>query len=102
MRVLIVGHPRSATTWVGSVLGSTVGTGFLNEPDHPGLVPFAIRAMARQSTLPVLRSDDRGSPQLTRLWDAAFATQPVRYVRGQHRLSMTVLQSVSEDDRFKI
>ena len=102
MRVLVVGHGRSATSWVGSVLGATGGAAFVYEPDDARWVPFAIRAMARQGSLPVLRAEDRGSSQLTRLWDVAFGTRPVRYVRGQHRLSLKVLHSGNDDDRLGV
>lgn len=100
MRVLVVGHERSATSWVGAVLGSTVGAGFVQEPDDALGVPFAIRAMARRGTLPVLGAGDPAWPNLTRLWDAAFGTRPVRYVPGQQRMSVRVLQSASDRDRF--
>jgi hypothetical protein len=72
------------------------------EPDDARWVPFAIRSMARQGVLPVLRAEDRGSPQLTRLWDAAFGTRPVRYVPGQHRLSLKVLHSGNDDRRLGV
>jgi hypothetical protein len=43
-RVLVVGVPRSGTTWVGHILGHTEGATFLNEPDNHLALPFALRA----------------------------------------------------------
>lgn len=98
MRVLVVGHPRSATTWVGEVLGATAGAGFVPEPDHPRLAPFAIRAMAGQGSFPVLGADDSGSPALNRLWDAAFGAELVRHRRGTPRLAFEIVRATSDGD----
>jgi len=43
-RVLIVGVPRSGTSWVGRVLGSTPGATYLGEPDNHEYRPWALRA----------------------------------------------------------
>lgn len=98
MRVLVVGHPRSATTWVGEVLGSAAGAGFVNEPDHPRLAPFAIRAMAGQGTFPVLGADESGSRALIRLWDAAFGAEPVRSLPGAPSLARRIVETTSDAD----
>jgi hypothetical protein len=97
MRVLVVGHHRSATTWVGTALGSTAGSGFVCEPDDASQVPFAIRALEGRGQFPVLRAEEPGSQSLTRLWAAAFG-MPVRYVPGQRRISNKLLRGASGRD----
>src|SRR5215207_1515407 len=98
VRVLVVGHERSATTWVGEVLGSTARSGFVNEPDDPRESAFAVRAMAGLGTLPVLTASDTASRSLIRLWDVAFGVHRPRYVRGQRRVSTRLLRSASTDE----
>lgn len=46
-RILIVGIPRSGTTWIGRVLGHAEDTTFLSEPDNHLALPFALRAKRR-------------------------------------------------------
>jgi hypothetical protein len=46
-RVLVVGVPRSGTTWVAHVLGQTSEAAFLDEPDNHLAFPFALRAKRR-------------------------------------------------------
>ena len=46
-RILIVGIPRSGTTWVGHVLGHAHDVTFLSEPDNHLALPFALRAKRR-------------------------------------------------------
>ena len=96
-RVLVVGHERSATTWIGHVLAATRGASYLHEPDDAGKFPFAIRAMAGRGTLPVLAADDPGSHSLVRLWDVAFGCTQPRYVRGQTRVSRDLVVGASEE-----
>jgi hypothetical protein len=95
MRVLVVGHERSATTWIGHVLGETARSGYVNEPDDPRTNPFAIRAMAGRGTLPLLSASDPSWPSLTYLWDVAFGSRRPRYVRGQHRASVALHHGAS-------
>jgi hypothetical protein len=97
VRVLVVGHERSATTWVGEVLGAAADSAFVNEPDDPREQPFAIRAMAGLGTLPVLGAGDAAPPDLTRLWDVAFGVRTARYVRGQRRVSTKLLRGVPRE-----
>jgi hypothetical protein len=85
-RVLVVGAPRSGTTWVGRTLGHASGAGFVREPDNPINHPFAIRAKRALGRFPVLSPGDPASPDYERLWTCAFdATYsmalPVRVLR---------------------
>jgi len=72
-RVLLLGVPRSGTTWVGEALGRSRGAVYVHEPD--GVTePFAFRAqwLDGLTHYPVLRAEDR-AVELSRLWDGAFA-----------------------------
>jgi hypothetical protein len=81
------------------VLGSTERAGYVNEPDDARQEPFVIRALAGQGPLPVLKADDPGSRELVRVWDAAFGTGPVRYVRGTQRWAKMILRHASNHER---
>jgi hypothetical protein len=80
-RVLIVGVPRSGTTWVSRILGSTPGAIALDEPDNHFYFPFAYRAKLKLRTghFPYLAPTDE-APELDRLWRAALS-QPPRGLR---------------------
>jgi hypothetical protein len=93
VRVLVVGHERSATTWTGEVLGATAGSVLVSEPDDPRMEPFPVRAMAGLGTLPVLGAGDAARRDLIRLWDVAYGTRRSHFVRGQRRVSVTLLRS---------
>jgi hypothetical protein len=43
-RVLLVGLPRSGTTWLANVLTAAEGSALNNEPDNHWMFPFAFRA----------------------------------------------------------
>ncbi|MDQ3380362.1 MAG: sulfotransferase [Actinomycetota bacterium] len=71
--VLVVGVPRSGTTWVGTLLGSTQDSAYVEEPDNHLTHPFAFRAKYR---LPgrfytALHPDDE-APEYERLWREAL------------------------------
>jgi hypothetical protein len=72
-RVLVVGLPRSGTTWVGRVLAATPGTEYVGEPDNPLRFPFALRACRQLGSghYPILVPDD-DAPDYERLWACAF------------------------------
>lgn len=70
-RVLVLGVPRSGTTWIGEVLGHTDDAVYVHEPDgvHE---PFAFRA---KTALPLggwLPAGADGPRDYERLWDGAF------------------------------
>lgn len=69
--VLMVGVPRSGTTWIGEALGRTSGATFVNEPDgdHD---PFAFGARLRHGVTPELAPGDPAT-SLERLWAGVFA-----------------------------
>ena len=70
-KVLIVGLPRSGTSWVGNILGRAPRTAYVHEPDgdHD---PFAFRARRGSFIMPVLAPGD-SAPDMERLWAGALA-----------------------------
>ena len=70
-KVLIVGLPRSGTSWVGNTLGRAPDTAYVHEPDgdHD---PFAFRARRGSLITPTLSPGD-AAPEMERLWAGAFA-----------------------------
>ncbi len=99
MRVLVVGTPRSGTTWVGSVLGKTAGAGYVHEPDEVEKQPYAMKALRGLARLPVLAADDRAPAAYSRLWDAAFGA-PVRFVPGQQRIAHALYERTPDSERI--
>jgi hypothetical protein len=71
--VLVIGPPRSGTTWVEEVLGSTGDACTIHEPDNETINPFALRAKSRLGRFPVLGADDEAPPDFLELWERAFA-----------------------------
>ncbi|MFM7270466.1 MAG: sulfotransferase [Actinomycetes bacterium] len=69
-RVLILGVPRSGTTWSGRALGATDGAAYVNEPD--GFAePYAFRVMLARGEHPAVAPQD-SAPDYERLWRGAF------------------------------
>ncbi|MEP6625568.1 MAG: hypothetical protein ABJC79_14070 [Acidimicrobiia bacterium] len=70
-KVLVVGLPRSGTSWIGNALGRAPHTVYVHEPDgdHD---PFAFRARRSSFITPTLAPGDP-APELERLWRGAFA-----------------------------
>jgi hypothetical protein len=99
--VLVVGVPRSGTSWIGQVLGSTPGAVYLSEPDNHEHVPFAVRA---KSGLP-----GRFYPHLPAgfeapayefLWRAALEGGDSRatFEGARRRLASRLLKRATSDD----
>jgi hypothetical protein len=70
-RVLLLGVPRSGTTWSGRVLGHTAGTAYVNEPDGD-TEPYALTARLGFGGPPTLAPGDAHAAY-ERLWAGAFA-----------------------------
>jgi sulfotransferase family protein len=77
--LLVIGVPRSGTTWVGRVLRFTEGARYVNEPDNEHVELFALHAKRRLGRWPVLAPGDR-APGYERVWSRAFAGGVVRRV----------------------
>ena len=69
--LLIVGVPRSGTTWTGRVLGRTEGAVYVNEPDG-FRDPFAFRVMLARGENPIVGVGESAS-DYERLWRGALA-----------------------------
>ena len=69
--VLVVGLPRSGTSWTGRVVGKADGAEFVHEPDGDH-EPFAIRAK-RGYGRHIALANDVDLPDYERLWAGAFS-----------------------------
>lgn len=81
--MLVVGVPRSGTTWVGRILAAALGTEALDEPDNHFVSPYAYRVKRRlgQGNYPRLRHGDE-APEFGTLWQRAFALETTRRGSG--------------------
>jgi hypothetical protein len=70
-KVLVIGPPRSGTTWVGQALGRSYDTRYVHEPDGDH-EPYALKAKVGRSGQIVLRPGDVAA-RYEKLWTGAFA-----------------------------
>jgi hypothetical protein len=89
-RVLIVGLPRSGTTWVGEVLAAAPRVTYVHEPDNPAHGRYAAFAFA--DLRGALIEPGRVTPRYRRLWRLAFrggwpVASPPRAVTALRRLA---------------
>ncbi len=66
--IVIVGLPRSGTTWTMRALGSAAGTATILEPDNEDKYPASIHAKRKVGRYPVLHPGDR-APAYRKLWE---------------------------------
>lgn len=71
-RILVIGPPRSGTTWVEQVLGRAASARLVHEPDNETCNPFALRAKTSLGRFPVLGPDDTPPVAYHDLWSRAF------------------------------
>lgn len=71
-RILVIGPPRSGTTWVEHVLGRASRARVVHEPDNETCNPFALRAKTSLGRFPVLAPGDAASRAYFDLWSRAF------------------------------
>lgn len=71
--VLVVGMPRSGTTWVARAIARSAGMPYLHEPDNEKLDPLAMWAKRKIPRFPWLHPD-RECKRYRHLWDRAFAS----------------------------
>jgi Sulfotransferase family len=71
-RILVIGPPRSGTTWVEQVLGRAAGARVVHEPDNETCNPFALRAKTSLGRFPVLAPDDTAPAAYSEVWSRAF------------------------------
>jgi len=70
--IVIVGLPRSGTTWTMRALGSAAGSVTVLEPDNEDKQPAAIHAKRKIGRYPVLHPGDE-APAYRQLWEWTFA-----------------------------
>jgi Sulfotransferase family len=70
-RILIVGAPRSGTTWLAHALAATPGSRLVNEPDNRSFNPAASDSLQQYGGYPVLNRSQR-VPEYALLWDPVF------------------------------
>ncbi|MGO9344235.1 MAG: sulfotransferase [Acidimicrobiales bacterium] len=92
--ILVVGVPRSGTTWTANVLGATEGVRLVAEPDNEKLSAPAVWAKRRLGRFPVLDDGDHALRYL-QLWRWAFtgANSGLRLRLAQH-----LLRDTNDDD----
>jgi Sulfotransferase family len=84
--VLVVGLPRSGTTWTESILGTAVDASIVSEPDNEKLSAPAIWAKRSLGRFPVMFAGDE-APAYRRLWRWALTGAPAsRSLRAAQRL----------------
>src|SRR3954470_8181444 len=94
-RILVVGTPRSGTSWVGQALAAAQGAREVGEPDNEDNFPYAIKAKAGLGRFPVVPAGSRGPPASAALWEGAFAGgrrvrgPPTALSRSLHRAART-------------
>jgi hypothetical protein len=71
-RVVVIGVPRSGTSWVATILAGAPGVVFMNEPDYPDIYPSGGLAVKEYGLYPVLAPHE-SAPSYQMVWDIAFA-----------------------------
>lgn len=94
--VLIVGTPRSGTTWVSQVLGRTQGAVSIHEPDNETCEPFALRAKAYLGRFPVLAGGDAAPAEYFDLWTQAMSGHTYRS-RPRRLAAKALLRTAGSD-----
>ena len=97
-RVLILGAPRSGTTWSGRVLGHTAGAAYVNEPDGD-TEAFAFTARLGFGGPPTLVPGGE-HPAYERLWAGAFSGGG-RPMHPTARLARWLNAGVEPGQRFR-
>ena len=102
--VLVVGVPRSGTTWVAKMLATASAGRYLEEPDNHFRFAHAFRAKHRLGTreypCPAERSNPPGTDAYDRLWRSAFSQEPA--ARTWHRRRRFANAVVSRADSRRV
>jgi hypothetical protein len=70
--ILVVGVPRSGTTWVSTILALGYDAQVIYEPDSEQQDPFAFKAKLPLGRFPVLAANEQAPSAYSELWDRAF------------------------------
>jgi hypothetical protein len=89
-RLLIVGVPRSGSSWLARALGSASDCCVVSEPDNAFFRPYALKAKRGLAEYPFLRPADTHA-RLDRLW--RFAAD--RSDDGAHSIALGFRRRVS-------
>lgn len=89
--VLIVGVPRSGTTWVQKILGRTEDSQRIYEPDNESIRPEAMGAKRHLGRFPVL-GPEAEEETFADLWDRAFETR-FPAISWSHRWAAAIFDS---------
>lgn len=96
-RILVVGIPRSGTTWVARMLARAQNTAFVGEPDNPFEAPFALRERRRlPGALYTALGAHQDAPLYERLWREAFGESGTSCTRAEEvrdRLAQRLVRS---------
>lgn len=71
-RILLVGAPRSGTSWIEQTMRAASGTASVGEPDNEDNFPFALKAKRGLGRYPVVTEDSPPPADYLRLWEGAF------------------------------
>jgi len=97
--IVIVGLPRSGTTWTMRALGSSPGTIRVPEPDNEDYAPAAIHAKLHLGRYPCLEPGQKAAPY-HRLWEwiLSGADQSWRAVQARRILGPGATERIFEGD----
>jgi Sulfotransferase family len=70
--ILVVGAPRTGSTWIAEALSHAPGLCWINEPDNGRVTPFALKAKLPLGEYPILRPGESAPADYRRLWTDAF------------------------------
>lgn len=74
-RILVIGTPRSGTTWLARALAATPGSRLAHEPDNTAFNDVAVDSMERYGGYPAPHVGE-ALPAYERLWDPVFLVPP--------------------------
>lgn len=86
IRALVIGCPRSGTTWLTEAMGTTQGAWAVIEPDNHVMNPPARAILEHHGLFPVLRPDEP-APVFEQIWDSAFSPGTIMRVKPTNWLS---------------
>ena len=99
-RILVIGAPRSGSTWLANALACTPGARLAHEPDNTAFNPDAQESLDLHGGYPAPRTGEE-FPAYARIWDPVFLVPPFATV---HVIAKSVLAAFAIDwliDRYR-
>lgn len=96
--VVVLGIPRSGTTWVAGVIAASTGARLVHEPDNEKEQLAAAAVKSSLGRFPVLGPDD-AAPGYEALWRAALHGSDVSTRRPRDRAADRIWRRASQDSR---